>query len=76
MAQLKRATVYFEPSLHQALRVKAAHCDRSVSDLVNAAIRRTLAEDADDLATFERRRKEPVLSFEEVLKDMKKRGAL
>ena len=76
MAQLKRATVYFEPSLHKALRVKAAHTDRSLSDLVNAAVRRTLAEDAEDLAAFERRAKEPALSFEAVLKDMKRRGKL
>ena len=57
MAQAKRATVYFEPSLHKALRLKAAHTDHSVSELVNAAVRRTLAEDAEDLATFERRGK-------------------
>lgn len=76
MSQAKRATVYFEPSLHKALRIKAAHTDNSLSELVNASVRRTLAEDAEDLATFERRAKEPVLSFEEVLKDMKRRGKL
>jgi hypothetical protein len=76
MPQLKRATVYFEPSLHRALRVKAAHTDHSLSDLVNAAVRRTLAEDAEDLSNFESRSKEPALSFEAVLKDMKRRGKL
>ena len=76
MAEVKRATVYFEPSLHKALRIKAAHTDHSLSELVNAAVRRTLAEDAEDLATFERRAKEPSLSFEAVLKDMKRRGKL
>lgn len=76
MAQSKRATVYFEPGLHKALRIKAAHTDHSLSELVNAAVRRTLAEDADDLATFEGRTKEPALSFEELLKDMKRRGKL
>ena len=76
MAVAKRATVYFEPDLHRALRIKAAHTDRSLSELVNASLRRTLAEDAEDLAAFERRSKEPALSFEEVLKDMKRRGKL
>jgi hypothetical protein len=76
MASLKRATVYFEPSLHQVLRVKAASTDRSLSELVNAAVRRTLAEDAEDLASCESRAKEPDLSFEQVLKDMKRRGKL
>ena len=76
VSRAKRATVYFEPGLHKALRIKAAHTDTSLSELVNASVRRTLAEDAEDLATFERRAKEPALSFEEVLKDMKRRGKL
>ncbi len=76
MPQLKRATVYFDPSLHKALRVKAAHTDRSLSDLVNAAVRQTLSEDAEDLAVFADRAKEPALSFEDVLKDLKRRGKL
>ena len=76
MPQLKRATVYFDPSLHMALRVKAAHTDRSLSDLVNAAVRQTLAEDAEDLAVFADRAKDPALSFEAVLKDLKRRGKL
>jgi len=48
MADVKRATVYFDSSLHKALRVKAAQTEHSVSDLVNAAVRRSLAEDAGD----------------------------
>ena len=76
MPPLKRATVYFDPSLHKALRVKAAHTDRSLSELVNAAVRQTLAEDARDLAAFAERAKEPVLSFEDVLKDLRRRGKL
>ncbi len=76
MSGTKRATVYLESSLHRALRVKAAHTDQSLSDLVNAAVRRSLVEDADDLAVFEARAKEPTLAFEAVLKDLKRRGKL
>lgn len=76
MATLKRATVYFDPTLHRALRIKAASTERSLSDLVNAAIRASLAEDAEDLATFAARAKEPSLVFEDVLKDLKRRGKL
>ncbi len=72
----KRATVYFDPGLHKALRVKAAQTERSLSELVNAAIRQSLAEDAEDLAAFEDRAREPSLAFEEVLKDLKRRGKL
>jgi len=73
---LKRATIYFDPRLHRALRMKAAETEHSVSDLVNEAVKRSLAEDAEDLAAFEARSSEPNLPFEKVLKDMKKRGLL
>jgi hypothetical protein len=76
MSRPKRATIYFEPSLHRALRVKAAQTERSVSELVNAAVRLSFAEDAEDLAAFEAREKEPNLEFEDVLKDLKRRGEL
>ncbi|MCH7491870.1 MAG: CopG family transcriptional regulator [Gemmatimonadetes bacterium] len=76
MAKSKRATVYFDPSLHRALRVKAVQTEQSVSELVNAAVRLSLVEDADDLAAFEARAKEPNLDFEDVLKDLKRRGKL
>lgn len=76
MSNLKRATVYFEPTLHHALRVKAAETDQTLSELVNAAVRRSLAEDADDLATFRTRADEPSLRFEVVLKDLQRRGKL
>ncbi len=76
MATLKRATVYFDPSLHKALRIKAAATERSLSDLVNSAIRASLAEDAEDLAAFGARAKEPSFTFEDVLKDLKRRGKL
>ena len=72
----KRATVYFDPYLHRALRLKAAETDRSVSDLVNDAVREALAEDAEDLAAFEDRAKEPELKFEDVVKDLKHRGKI
>ncbi|HET6281023.1 MAG TPA: CopG family transcriptional regulator [Polyangia bacterium] len=72
----KRATVYLEPELHRALRVKAAETERTISDIVNDAVRSNLAEDADDLESFRKRAKEPTFSFEEVVKDLKRRGKL
>ena len=75
-AMQKRATVYFDSLLHRALRLKAAETDESISDLVNLAVRHSLAEDAEDLAAFDERAKEPNLAFETVLKDLRKRGKL
>ncbi len=72
----KRATIYFDPAVHRALRVKAAATDRSLSDLVNEAVRLSLVDDAEDLATFEERVTEPDLSFEDVVKDLKRRGTI
>jgi plasmid stability protein len=75
-ATAKRATVYLKSDLHKALKLKAAETDRSVSDLVNDAVRLSLLEDAEDLAAFEERVKEPNLAFEAVLKDLRRRGRL
>ena len=72
----KRATVYFEEPVHKALRLKAAETEQSVSELVNDAVRRALAEDADDLAAFRDRADEPVLAFEDFVAAMKRRGEL
>jgi len=72
----KRATVYFDPDIHLALRLKAAETDRSLSDLVNEAVKLALAEDAEDLAAFEERASEPDLPFEDVVKDLRRRGKI
>ena len=72
----KRSTIYFDPKLHAALRLKAAHSDRSVSELVNDAVRAALAEDREDLEAFEQRVAEPTLSYEELLADLKADGKL
>lgn len=76
MSKTKRATVYLDPALHRALRVKAAETEQSVSDLINDAVRQSLSEDAADLAAFEARAREPALPFEDVVKDLKRRGKL
>ena len=75
-AAQKRATVYFDPFLHRALRLKAAATDRSISELVNDAVKAALAEDASDIEAFEIRDKEPDYAFENVVKDLKRRGKI
>ena len=72
----KRSTVYFEPEVHQALRLKAAFTHRSVSDLVNEAVRKVLHEDQEDLAAYENRVSEPTMTYEELLDDLKAHGKL
>lgn len=73
---VSRSTIYFEPDLHRALRLKAAHSRRSLSDLVNEAVRQSLQEDQEDLAAFEERVNEPLISYEDLLKDLNKHGKI
>ena len=72
----KRATVYLDPVVHKALKLKAVETSRSVSDLVNQAVREALAEDAEDLAAFEQRAKDPLLSYDEMVKRLKQDGRI
>lgn len=73
---VRRATVYFDPQIHKALRIKAAATEKSLSEIVNEAVRLALAEDADDLRAFDERAHEPNLSFEGILEDLRKRGKI
>ncbi len=76
MEESKRATVYFDASVHQALRLKAAAAGRSISDMVNDAVKLALAEDAEDLAAFDQRKGERNVSFESLVRDLRKRGRI
>lgn len=75
-ALTKRATVYFDPTMHRALQHKALETSRSLSDIVNAAVQQALSEDAEDLAAFAERINEPLISYETVLKELKTSGRI
>jgi plasmid stability protein len=76
MENAKRATVYFSADVHKALRLRAAAADRSVSDMVNDAVRTILAEDAIDLKSFAKRAAEKSISFESFVSGLKRRGRI
>lgn len=76
MPTTRRTSVYLDPDLHRALRIKAAQTERTLSELANEAIRSSLEEDLEDLAAFEERRDEPSRPLEKVLADLKRRGKL
>jgi hypothetical protein len=92
MAETKRSTIYFEPGVYRALKIKAAVTDESISDLVNDAVRQSLGasrrrnapararhlsrEDAADIAAFRDRAREPRIPYERVLRDLKRKGLL
>ncbi len=72
----RRATIYLDPRLHKALKLKAVETSRSVSDLVNDAVRQSLVEDAEDLEALEERAAEPVVSFDAMVKRLRRDGHL
>ena len=72
----RRATVYLDPELHKALRLKAVETSRSVSELVNDAVRGALAEDAEDIAVFEQRVAEPLIAYDEMVKRLRRDGRI
>ena len=72
----KRATVYFDPNIHKALKLKSIETSKSISELVNEAVRSTLAEDAEDIIAFEERSNEPLISYADMVKRLKKDGQI
>lgn len=76
MQDSRRATIYFEPDLHRALKLKAAATDQSISEMVNRAVRLAMAEDAEDLLTIDGREAEAEIDFSDFVKSLKQRGRL
>lgn len=72
----KRATIYLDPILHKALKLKSVETSRSISDLVNSAVRESLAEDAEDLAAFDERAGDTLISYDEMVKRLKQDGQI
>jgi len=73
---MKRITAYLEPNLHRALKLQAAETGRSVSELINEAVRSALATDLEDLDALAARVEEPAFSFELVLRNLRRRGEI
>lgn len=75
-AQAKRATIYFDPELHHALKLKSVETSRSITELVNEAVREALSEDAEDIIAFENRKDESLISYDQMIKKLKKSGSI
>ena len=74
--QMKRTTIYFDPELHKALKLKAIETSRSITDLVNQSVREALSEDAEDMNAFEERKGEALVSYDDMLKKLQKNGTI
>lgn len=76
MSETRRATIYLDPQVHKILKLKSIETEQSISELVNTALLHELAEDQEDLAAFEERRHEPTISYEAMLKELKRHGKI
>ncbi|MCJ7615288.1 MAG: CopG family transcriptional regulator [Desulfobacterales bacterium] len=72
----KRSTIYLDPAIHQALRIKSLETSRSMSEIINEAVKKALAEDAEDFDAFDERADEPLISYEQMIKRLKKDGRI
>lgn len=72
----KRSTIYLDPALHQTLKIKSLETSRSMSEIINDAVKEALSEDAEDLAVFDERQDEPLISYENMVKRLKKDGRI
>ena len=75
-APSKRATVYFDPIIHKALKLKSIETSKTISQLVNEAVKEALAEDAEDITAFDERADEPLISYSEMVKRLKNDGRI
>lgn len=74
--ETKRATIYFDPELHKALKLKSLETSRSITDLVNQAVKEALSEDVEDILAFEERKNEPLISYDQLVKKLRKDGRI
>lgn len=72
----KRSTVYFEPSIHNALKLKTASSNTSVSELIDEAVRLLMREDQEDLTAVRQRANKPEISYEELLNSLEADGKI
>jgi len=73
---VKRATIYMDPALHKALKLKSIETSKSISELVNQAIKESLSEDTDDIAAYQDRIEEPLISYSDMVRRLKDDGIL
>jgi plasmid stability protein len=72
----KRATIYFDPDLHRAVRLKAVNTNQSISDVVNDSLRAMLSEDEEELMAFDETASDPLMTYEELLAKLKADGKI
>ena len=77
-ARVRKAatTVYLDPKIARAIKIKAAVSGRSVSELANEGLRRLLREDEEHIRLFKERKGGRVRSYDDVLEEMRRDGLL
>mgnify|MGYP000863722767 CR=1 FL=1 len=71
----ERTTVYLNPYVKKYLQHEAVEQNKSISELINDQLAELL-EDAEDAATVEERKAEPLLAWDKVKADLVRDGLL
>jgi hypothetical protein len=71
-----KTTLYLSPSVRRALKKRIVDTNQTMSEYVDRAVARAIAEDLEDIETIERRRTEPTESLEDFLKAIKADGLI
>ncbi len=74
MGARKKTTVYLEPEILKAAKIRAVEAEESLAEYLRKAVVAQLSEDYEDIETFKAREKEPNVSFEKMMAGLKKRG--
>lgn len=69
-------TVYLDPRVARAITVIAALNGKSFSDVMSELAVRRLREDERHIRIFKGRKREPVRSYDEVVKELRRDGLL
>jgi predicted transcriptional regulator len=72
----KRTTIYLDPELHRALKLKAVEKTESISALINKAVRDSIIDDVEDNEAFAERVNEELISYDAMISKLKKDGRL
>ena len=72
----KRTTIYLDPYLHKALKLKAIETSSSMSELINNAVKESIIEDVEDSEAFAERANEDLVSYDAMIRKLKNNGRL
>ena len=76
MRLTKKKTVYFDADIHKKVKHRAEVNSASFSEIINDILSDEFQDEVSDLRYFRERLSEPVISYENLISELKKNGKL